>query len=208
MTAKFDLIVLALALAGILYIPLGASDEGSSANTQVANLHELHSAFHAAASVHDPLNGDSQAAIDERVRDIMSLWIDNGLWVFAVGSPFDGNYRGKGDPADPATCPFPSADPANRGTMCSLVKYVLGSFQPANKMIALAPVYKTRFSVHGQTATMYFECHLFNVAMDPLSGNPLWTQAGHISVNAVATKVKGQWKFSQFAATPAPVPIP
>jgi hypothetical protein len=146
--------------------------------------------------------------IDERIRDMMSLWIDNGLWIFAAGSPFDGNYMGTGDPADPVTCPFPSNDPANRGTMCSLVKYVLGPFQPANKVIALAPTYKTLVVVHGQTATIYFECHLFNVAMDPLTGNPLWTQAGHTAVNAVATKVEGQWKFSQITATPAPVPIP
>ncbi len=208
MATKFDSMFRAVALAGLLTMPVGAAADDASANTQTARLHELHAAFHAAASVHDPLNGDSQAAIDERVRDMMSLWIDNGLWTFNVGSPYDGNYRGKGDPADSVTCPFPSADPANRGTMCSLVKYVLGPFQVANKVVTLAPSYKTRFVVHGQTAAMYFECHLFNVAIDPLTGNPLWTPAGHVAVNAVATKVDDQWRFSQFMATPAPVPIP
>ncbi len=208
MSVKFNLVFPALALAGLLAMPLRALDNDEDANAQVAQLHQLHAAFHAAVSVHDPLNGDSPAAIDQRVREVMSLWIDNGLWVFAVGSPFDGNYLGKGDPSNPATCPFPSGNPANRGTMCSLVKYVLPPFQPANKLISLAPAYKTRFEIHGQTATIYLECHLFNVAMDPATGNPFWTQAGHIAVNGVATRVNGQWLFSQLIGTGAPVPIP
>jgi hypothetical protein len=205
MSTKFNLMFPALALVGLLAIPLSAAGDEDT-NTQVALLHELHAAFHAATSVHDPLNGDSPAAIDQRVRDVMSLWTDNGLWLFSVGSPFDGYYLGKGDPADPATCPDPSGNPANQGTMCSLVKYVLPPFQPGNKIVSLAPAYKSRFDPHGQMATIYFECHLFNV--DLSTGNPPWTQVGHIAVNAVATKVNGQWRFSQIIATPAPVPIP
>jgi hypothetical protein len=40
-------------------------------NTQLAELYQLQAAFHAAATVHDPVNGDSAAAIDQRIRDML-----------------------------------------------------------------------------------------------------------------------------------------
>jgi hypothetical protein len=30
--------------------------------------------FHAAVSVHDPVNGDSPAEITQRIRDVLAIW--------------------------------------------------------------------------------------------------------------------------------------
>lgn len=92
---------------------------------QLAELYQLQAAFHRAASVSDPVNGDSAAVIDQRIRDMLSLWTEDGLLVLAVGNPRDGNYSGRGDPADPGKCPTPSATSANRGTLCSFFKNAL-----------------------------------------------------------------------------------
>jgi hypothetical protein len=177
-------------------------------NTQVAELYQLQAAFHRAASVHDPVNGDSAAAIDQRIRDMLSLWTDDGSLDLEAGGAHYGNYLGNGDPADPATCPTPSGDPANRGTLCTFFKYVAGSFQPANKFVSLAPSYKTTFDVHGHNATVYFECHYFNMALDPMSGKPLWTAAAHFGFDGSATRVHGSWLFSHGNAPVVGVPIP
>jgi hypothetical protein len=143
-------------------------------SAQLARLYELQAAFHRAASVHDLLNGDSQQVINQRLRDMLSLWADDAWALLSVGSPRDGYYRGKGEPDDPLTCPPPSDNAANRGTLCTLFKFVSGSFQPANRFVSLAPSYKTRFRLDGDgdTASVYFECHYFNVAPDPETGKP------------------------------------
>ena len=177
-------------------------------NTQLAELYQLFAAFHRAASVHDPVNGDSAAAIDQRIRDMLSLWTDDGSLNLEAGGARDGNYQGNGDPDDPSTCPTPSGDPSNRGTLCTFFKYVAGSFQPANKFVGLSPSYKTTFDVHGQNATVYFECHYFNVALDPVSGKPLWTAAAHFGFDGSATRVGGSWLFSHGNAPVVGVPIP
>jgi hypothetical protein len=177
-------------------------------NAQVAQLYQLQAAFHRAASVHDPVDGDSAAAIDQRIRDMLSLWTDDGSLDLEAGGARDGTYQGNGDPGDPSTCPTPSGDPANRGTLCTFFKYVAGSFQPANKFVSLSPSYKTTFDVQGHNATVYFECHYFNVALDPMSGKPLWTAASHFAFQGSATRVHGSWLFSQGNAPLVGVPIP
>jgi len=128
--------------------------------------------------------------------------------ILAVGGALDGNYIGRGDPDDPSTCPEPSSDPNHRGTLCTFFKYVAGSFQAANKLISLAPAYKTSFDIQGNKAAVYFECHFFNVAVDANTGKPLWTAASHLTFNGLALKVDGQWKFAFGKATIPPVPLP
>jgi hypothetical protein len=178
-------------------------------NTQTSQLYKLQAAYHRAASVHDPLNGDSPAAITDRIRTMLALWSPDAVLHLNVGSSaVDGYYLGNGDPDDEATCPLPSADPANRGTVCTFFKYRSGAFQPANKWISLAPSYKTRFDVHGDTATVYFECHYFNVALDPTSQRPLWTAVSHASFNGSARSLNGQWVFSYVDAAIPSVPVP
>jgi hypothetical protein len=174
----------------------------------VAELDQLQAAFHRAASVHDPVNGDSAAAIDQRIRDMLSLWTDNGSIDLEAGGAHDGNYQGNGDPGDPSTCPTPSGNASDQGTLCTFFKYVAGSFQPANKFVGLSPSYKTTFDVHGKNATVYFECHYFNVAADPSTGKPLWTAAAHVAFDGSATRVHGSWLFSHANAPVVGVPIP
>ena len=188
-------------------VPPGHAEAGD-ANTQIAQLYQLQAAFHRAATVHDPVNGDSAAVIDQRIRDMVSLWTEDGV-LTAGGPPTTaGNYIGRGDPADPSTCPMPSANPANRGTLCTLFKFVSGSFQAANKFVSLAPSYKTRFDISGNTASFYFECHYFNVAIDPGTGKPLWTAAAHLTLEGTARKVNGTWLFAIGGGPPAGIPIP
>ena len=45
---------------------------------QVAELEQLHATFHAAVSVHDPVNGDSSTVITQRIRDILAIWTQDG----------------------------------------------------------------------------------------------------------------------------------
>src|SRR5271154_6539813 len=130
-------------------------------DAQVAQLEQLHARFHRAASVHNIETGDSQEVIDSRILEIQSLWTEDAVLHLDSGSPFDGYYIGKGTPGDSVSCPMPSNNQANQGTLCTLYSYVVGSFKPANMFISISPAYKTRFKVTGNTATFYFECHHF-----------------------------------------------
>ena len=166
---------------------------GNDGNTQVARLHQLQAAFHAALSVRDPVNGDSAPVIAQRIRDALSLWTDDGSFTLDVPIPaIAGNYVGNGDPDDPSTCPTLSTDPSARGTLCTLFKYVSAVFQPANKIVTLAPAYLTHFDVHGDTASVHFQSHFFNVAPGP-DGNPLWLPRAHQVSDGTARKVDGRW---------------
>src|SRR5271156_1273234 len=62
---------------------------------QVAELEQqIHATFHAAVSVHDPINGDSPEVITQRIRDVLSIWTkDAGLTVVSTTAAA-GNYIG------------------------------------------------------------------------------------------------------------------
>jgi hypothetical protein len=183
------MVVAAVALTG----GPGLAAPGNDTNTQVARLYELQAAYHAALCVRDPVNGDSAPVITQRIRDILSLWTDDGSLTLDVPIPaIAGSYVGNGDPDDPSTCPTLSTDPSARGTLCTLFKYVSAVFQPANKIVTLAPAYLTHFDVHGDTATILFQNHFFNVAADA-DGNPLWMSRGHQVFAGTARKVDGRW---------------
>ncbi len=175
---------------------------------QVAALYRLQAAFHRASTVHDPVNGDLGDVITERIRAMLSLWTDNGWILFDIGSARDGYYIGNGDPANPSTCPAPSDNFGNRGTLCTFFKYVAAPFQPVNKFVSLAPSYKTEIHVYGSEATLYFECHFFNVAMDPATGQPLWAATNHLSLDGGVTKVESRWLFSRANVGVVGVPAP
>lgn len=175
---------------------------------QAAALYELQAAFHRASTVRDPVNGDSDDVITERIRAMLSLWTDRGWVLFNVGSPRDGYYIGNGDPTNPSTCPAPSDNFANRGTLCTLFKYVAAPFQSANKFVSFAPSYKTEIHVYGRSATVYFECHFFNVAADPATGEPLWAATGHLAFDGGAAKVGNHWLFSRANVHVVGIPVP
>lgn len=179
-----------------------------SKGAQVAALYELQAAFHRASTVRDPVNGDSDDTIRQRVRALLSLWTDNGWLFFNVGSPRDGYYIGNGDPSSPSTCPAPSSNFGNRGTLCTFFKYVAAPFQSTNKFVSLAAAYKTEVHPYGTDATVYFECHFFNVAADPTTGTPLWASTGHLSFDGGATKARDRWLFSRANVEPVGIPVP
>jgi hypothetical protein len=203
--SRFALSIAAAAFAAVVW---AAPSQAGTADKQTAELYQLQAAFHGAATVHDPVNGDSAEVIDQRIRDMLSLWTDDSSVTLQVGGALDGNYSGQGDPSNPSTCPTPSGNPMNRGTLCTLFKYVAGSFQPANKFVSLAPTYKTVFGIQGKAATVYFECHYFNVAIDPTTGLPLWKAASHVVFDGSAEKTNGTWLFSDANSPVAGIPIP
>jgi hypothetical protein len=86
-------------------ISLMANDDAATsiyAQAQIAQLEQLHAAFHAAASAHNIVTGDSQEEIDNRIGQVLSLWVKDGYLKLETGSPYDGNYIGRGDLNDPA----------------------------------------------------------------------------------------------------------
>jgi hypothetical protein len=204
---RFEIFV-AVAVVSFFWLgstkPAAAQDD----NTQTSELYKLQAAYHRAATVRDPVNGDSPETITDRVRDVLSLFTADAVLYLNVGSPRDGYYVGSGDPDDAFTCPTPSSDPNNRGTLCTFYKYISGPFQAANKFVALTPSYKESFDPHGDTAMVYFECHYFNVAIDPATAKPLWTAASHASFNGLAHKVNGRWLFAYAVGGVPPVPVP
>jgi len=194
----------------------GGWEDDEDRLVQEAKLHHLHATFHAAASVHDPVNGDSPAVITERIRDILSIWTQDGELTIVNRTATAGNYIGNGDPDDPATCPPPSGDTSatgKQGTLCTFYKYVGGSFQPANKFVSLSPAYKTKFvPVKGNDdqwkSSVYFECHYFDVSLDSTTGLPRWTAKSHATLDGEARKIDGRWLLTQANASAVPVPVP
>ena len=206
---------LALLAIGII-TTAGVAHAGNDPLAQWAELEKLHAAFHAAVSVHDPVNGDSPEVITKRIRDAVALWTEDGEITIVSSSPAAGNYIGYGDPDDPTTCPEPSGDTSptgQQGTLCTLFKYVSGGLQAANKFVSLSPAYKTKFRpVRGQDgnwkSSVYFECHYFDVSLDPETGQPNWTAKSHVDLDGEAKKIDGRWLFTKVSSTAVPVPVP
>jgi hypothetical protein len=183
---------------------------------QVTELERLHATFHAAVSVHDPVNGDSPAVITRRIRDILAIWTKDAELTIVNTTDTAGNYIGNGDPDDPASCPLPSGDTSatgQQGTLCTFFKYVSGGLQPTNKFVSLSPAYKTKFApVKGRNgrwkSSVYFECHYFDVSLDPATGQPFWTAKSHVALDGEAKKVDGRWLLTHVSSSAVPVPVP
>lgn len=180
---------------------------------QSAELEQLHAAFHAAVSVHDP-NGDSTEVITQRIRDAIALWTKDGEITIGGTSITAGNYIGSGDPDDPVTCPEPTGDTSatgQQGTLCTFFKYVSGGMQVNNKFVSLSPAYKTKFAPvkdrDGQwKSSVYFECHYFDV--NSASGQPLWAAKSHVDLDGEAEKINGRWLFTRVSSSAVGVPVP
>ncbi len=183
---------------------------------QITELERLHAAFHAAVSVHDPVNGDSASVITQRIRDAVALWTEDGEITIVGTSTAAGNYVGKGDPNNPATCPEPSGDTSatgQQGTLCTFFKYVSGGLQQANKFVSLSPAYKTKYvpvrNDYGEwKSSVYFECHYFDVSLNPATGQPFWTAKSHVDLDGEAKKIDGRWLFTHVSSSAVPVPVP
>ena len=183
---------------------------------QVTELEQLHATFHAAVSVHDPVKGDSPAVITQRIREALSIWARDAKLTVVSTSVAAGNYIGNGDPDDPASCPPPSGDASatgQQGTLCTFFKYLAGGLQAANKFVSLSPAYKTKFvpvrHEDGEwKSSVYFECHYFDVSLNPATGQPFWTAKSHVDLDGEARKIDGRWLLTRVSSSAVPVPIP
>jgi hypothetical protein len=184
---------------------------------QAAELEQqIHVTFHAAVSVHDPVNGDSSAVITQRIREALSIWSKDAELTVVGTSAAAGNYIGNGDPDDPASCPLPTGDTSatgQQGTLCTFFKYLAGGLQQTNKFVSLSPAYKTKFvpvrdDDDQWRSSVYFECHYFDVSLDPATGQPFWTAKSHVSLDGEARKIDGRWLLTRVSSSAVPVPVP
>ena len=183
---------------------------------QIAELEQLHTTFHSAVSVHDPVSGDSPEVITARIRQVLSIWAQDGEATLINSTDTAGNYIGQGDPDDPETCPPPSGDTSatgQQGTLCTLYKYAAGGLQADHLWVSLSPAYKTKFvpvkDADGQwTSSVYFECHYFNVALNPATGSPFWTAESHVDLDGEAKKIDGRWLLTHATGSAVGVPVP
>ena len=209
----------ALVAVGII-AAIGAAHAGGRRDdddqlAQWSELEQLHATFHAAVSVHDPVNGDSPEVITQRIREVLSIWSKDAELTVVGTSATAGNYIGNGDPDDPESCPLPSGDTSatgQQGTLCTLFKYVAGGLQPTNKFVSLSPAYKTKYvpvKDDGQwKSSVYFECHYFDVSLNPATGQPFWTAKSHVSLDGEAKKIDGRWLLTHVSSSAVPVPVP
>jgi hypothetical protein len=209
------LTAMAAACMGTAYAGDWEHDHDQEQQAQMAELEQLHATFHAAVSVHDPVNGDSAAVITQRIRQALSIFAEDAVLTVVSSTSAAGNYVGKGDPDDPYTCPEPSGDTSadgKQGTLCTFFKYLSGGLQQANKFVSLSPAYKTKFVPlyeDGQwTSSVYFECHYFDVSLNPATGLPFWTAKSHVDLDGTAKKINGKWLFTQVSSSSVGVPIP
>jgi len=224
-TFKKMTVLLSMLLAGaFLTAPAVAQSGAAQADNfqgeddqlaQMAELEQLHATFHAAISVHDPVNGDSPTVITQRIRAMLAIWAQDAELTLVGTTATAGNYIGNGDPNDPASCPPPSGDTSatgQQGTLCTFFKYVAGGMQQANKFVSLSPAYKTKYvpvkDADQWTSSVYFECHYFDVSLNPATGQPFWTAKSHVSLNGEAEKIDGQWLLAHASASTVGVPVP
>ena len=126
-----------------------------------------------------------------------------------------GNYVGKGDPDDPATCPVPTGNTSaggKQGTLCTFFKYVAGGLKQGNKLVSLSPEYKTKFvpvRKDGEwKSSVYFECHYFDVSLNAATGLPNWTAKSHVDLDGTAKKINGKWLLTKVSSAAVEIPIP
>jgi hypothetical protein len=159
----------------------GASVAGDGANTQVTRLHQLQAAFHQALSAPAP-GEDNDVA--QRVQDVLVLFDDDAALTFV---PNGTTYTGKGD-CSPGSL-----------TLCDFFTNVSPALQEGNHWVSLSPTYKTDFDIHGDTASIYFECLFFDHNLNPTI---------RVSADGTAKMVRGRWVFTEFNVAPVGIPHP
>jgi hypothetical protein len=221
---KMTTLLIALLAGALLAAPAVAQSGAAQADNfqdedaplaQKAELEKLHATFHGAISVHDPVNGDSPAVITQRIRDILAIFAQDAELTVVSAAATAGNYIGNGDPNDPTSCPIPSGDTSatgQQGTLCTFFKYVAGGLQQTNKFVSLTPAFKTKYvpvKEDGEwKSSVYFECHYFDVSLNPDTGQPSWTAKSHVDLDGEAKKIDGRWLLTHVTSSAVPVPVP
>lgn len=219
--------LLGMLLTGVLWTAAAVAQPGANhadnfrndddVLAQMTELEQLHATFHAAISTHDPTNptGDPVDVITQRTREILSVFSQHATITVTGTSAAAGNYVGNGDPDDPLTCPMPSGDTTptgKQGTLCTFFKYRAGGLQPGNIWVSLSPAYKTKYvpvKKRGQwTSSVYFECHYFDVSLNPATGLPFWTAKSHVNLVGDAQKIGGRWYFTHVTSSAVGIPVP
>jgi hypothetical protein len=162
-------IVIAL-VAGAFALTARAGASDGQENAQTARIHQLQADFHRAATLQAPGEED----IAQRLSDMLALWTDDGSLTF-VGA----TYQGKG-----------SCAPGSM-TLCDFFANVAPPFQ--NPWISFSPSFKTSIDVHGDTGTLSFQCHYFDVDGVPKA---------RILVDANVLKVGSQWLLDDATFAP------
>ena len=57
-------------------------------------------------------------------------------------------------------------------------------------------------------SSVYFECHYFDVSLNPATGLPFWTAKSHVDLEGVAKKINGKWLLTQVSSGSVGIPIP
>jgi len=158
---------------------------------------------------------DIDVTLSQDPKGLADVWAEDGVLTVVSTTATAGNYVGNGDPDDPATCPEPTGDTSaggKQGTLCTFFKYLAGGLQAANKFVSLSPEYKTKFVPvweDGQwKSSVYFECHYFDVSLNPATGLPFWTAKSHVDVDGVAKKIDGKWLLTKVSSGAVGIPIP
>jgi hypothetical protein len=123
---------------------------------------------------------------------MLSLWADDGSLTLKTVSPAR-VFTGKGDPTSDSCA-------VDSNTLGDFFTNVAPPFRPDNRMMSLTPAFKTHFSVDGDAATMYLECHLFDAST--------WQDTIHLNLDGTAEKVDGRWLFAHADVSAVGVPYP
>ena len=186
MNARIVSIALATCLMIAGPITALAGDDGSEdASKAIAQLYELQAAFHDAAGGAG-VDATTKAA---HLSEMLELFTDDAVLI--VGSTV---YVGRGD--------VNTACAAGSLTLCDFFQNHAGSFVLGRNWAALTSLARTHFEVHGNRASVYFECHYFDVATAVKMSDVSYGLLGQPSTGE-ARRVRGKWLLS-FAEVGSP----
>jgi len=171
----------ALLLASIISLaPLFSTSAMAQTTTNrqpadIAALYQLQAAFHRATSC-------AGLDRDQHIQDMLALWTEDGVLI--AGST---TYQGRGVWNGSVCTP---AGP----TLCDFFANHAGPFVSGRAWVGLSTSFKTAIDVLGDTATLFFECHYFDVSTTP----PQWRSDASYGVpgqplTGLARKVNGKW---------------
>ena len=176
-----------ISLASLFSTSAMAQTGSNPQPADIAALYQLQAAFHAAASC-------AGLDRDQHIQDMLALWAEDGVLI--VGST---TYQGRG------LWNGSSCTPSGR-TLCDFFANHAGPFVSGRAWVGLSPSFKTAIDVLGDTATLFFECHYFDVSTSP----PQWRSDASYGVpgqplTGLARKVNGKWLLSYAVAASPPL---